>query len=120
MILIIGGRAAGKRDYARERFGLQATALTPEEALKAPLVDVFQDIIRHLLQEGRDTDSFVEQLIAENPGAVVLCDEVGLGVVPLDRGERIYREAVGRACCRLAAAAEEVHRLVCGLPQRLK
>ena len=120
MILIIGGRAAGKRDYARERFGLQATALTPKEAFEAPLIDNFQDIIRHLLQEGRDTNSYVEQLIAENPGAVVLCDEVGLGVVPLDRGERIYREAVGRACCRLAAAAEEVHRLVCSLPQRLK
>lgn len=120
MILIVGGRASGKRDYAREHFGLQAAKLTPKEALQAPLVDNLQDILRELLDGGQDTGAYVDRLIAENPGAVILCDEVGLGIVPLNRAERSYREAVGRACCQLAAAAEEVIRLVCGLPQRLK
>lgn len=120
MILVVGGRAAGKRDYARQRFGLQAATLTPTEALQAPLVDNFQDILRALLQDGQDIGAYVDRLIADNPEAVILCDEVGLGIVPMDRAERAYREAVGRACCRLAAKAEEVVRLVCGLPQQLK
>ena len=120
MVLIVGGRAAGKRDYALERFGLMGRALSPQEALKAPLVDNFQDIIRQLMQEKQDTQAYVTQLIRDNPDAVILCDEVGQGIVPLDRGERAYREAVGQACCQLAAAAFEVLRLVCGLPQQLK
>ena len=109
MILIIGGQAAGKRSYALERFG-------PD----APLVHDLQAVIRQLLKEGKDPAAFIQQLIRESPDAVVLCDEVGMGIVPLDAFDRAWREAVGRACCTLASAADEVIRVVCGLPQRLK
>ena len=52
--------------------------------------------------------------------AVVVCREVGCGVVPMDRGDRDRREAVGRLCCDLAREAEAVYRLQCGLAMRLK
>ena len=109
MILIIGGRAAGKRSYALERFGPDAL-----------FVHDLQAVVRQLLKEGQDPAAFVQQLIRESPDAVVLCDEVGMGIVPLDAFDRAWREAVGRACCKLASAADEVVRVVCGLPQRLK
>lgn len=120
MILIVGGQAAGKKSYARQRFGLAAQSLTPEQALHAPLVADLQDLICQLLETGQDVVAYIAQLMAENPQAVILCDEVGQGIVPLDRAQRAYREAVGCACCRLAAASDEVIRLVCGLPQRIK
>ena len=52
--------------------------------------------------------------------AVLICDEVGCGVTPLDRGDREWREQVGRACCRLAAEAEAVYRVHCGVGVRIK
>ena len=64
--------------------------------------------------------SFVEQLLGPNPGAVVVSDEIGLGVVPLEPFERRWREETGRALCRLAAASERVERVCCGLGVRLK
>ena len=49
-----------------------------------------------------------------------VCEEIGLGIVPADREERLWRDVTGRLCCLLAEEAEEVYRLWCGLPQRLK
>ena len=51
---------------------------------------------------------------------MLICDEVGCGVTPLDRGEREWRELVGRICCELAEGAQAVYRVRCGLGERLK
>ena len=47
-------------------------------------------------------------------------DEVGCGVVPVDKEERQYREAVGAAGQELAARAEKVYRVTAGIPVRIK
>ena len=51
---------------------------------------------------------------------IVVSNEVGLGLVPPYPLGRIYRDALGRANQRLAAAADEVLFMVAGLPLRLK
>ena len=63
---------------------------------------------------------FAGRLERENPSAIVTCDEVGCGVVPVEPAQRARREAVGRLCCRLAERAERVERIFCGLPMVLK
>ena len=59
-------------------------------------------------------------LLAAYPNACLLCDEVGCGVVPMDGGDRRWRERVGRTCCALAERAERVIRLYCGIPTIIK
>jgi adenosyl cobinamide kinase/adenosyl cobinamide phosphate guanylyltransferase len=51
---------------------------------------------------------------------VVIATEVGGGVVPADQDERRNREAAGRLACLLAARADTVIRVCCGLPRLLK
>jgi len=59
--------------------------------------------------------------IAARPGpAVVVSDEVGLGIVPMHAGARAYRDLVGIVHQRLAAMADEAYLLVAGLPVPLK
>ena len=56
-----------------------------------------------------------------DPGpVVVVSDEVGLGIVPMHPGARAFRDLVGLVHQRLAAAADEVHLMVAGLPLTLK
>lgn len=98
MILIIGGRGAGKREFARETLGCD-----PQKTLSA-------------LHEREPLPPLEELLSYE----AVICDEVGCGVVPLERADRERREAVGRLCCALAREAQAVYRLQCGLAMRLK
>jgi len=49
-----------------------------------------------------------------------LCSEVGSGIIPTDRTERIAREATGRLCVLLAQRASCVVRMVCGVPTVIK
>ena len=58
--------------------------------------------------------------LAAHPEGVLIWDEVGCGVTPLDRGEREWRELTGRICCELAESAQAVYRVRCGLGVRLK
>ena len=51
---------------------------------------------------------------------VVTCCEVGNGIVPLDPGERAWREQVGRTLNILSERADRVVRMVCGIPVTLK
>ena len=58
--------------------------------------------------------------IRERAGPViVVSDEIGLGMVPLDPGARAFRDLLGIAHQRLAEQAHEVHFMVAGLPLTL-
>ena len=120
MILIIGGAYCGKENFAREYFSVHPVDCTPEEALNAPAILNLHEILWTILELGESTDAYIEQLVMQNPEAVILCDEIGMGVVPVDCLERRWREATGRACYELAKNAEKVIRVVCGIPVFLK
>ena len=52
--------------------------------------------------------------------AVVICNEVGCGLVPVQAEQREQRERAGRLCALLAARADRVVRMVCGIPLLIK
>ena len=112
MTLIIGGAGQGKLDYVLQKTGYDPgqVAHDPEGARTRPIFDSLEN------WPGLDEN----ELLAANPDIILICDEVGCGVVPVDPAQRARREAVGRLCCRLAARAERVERIFCGLPMVLK
>ena len=112
MILIIGGAGQGKLDYVLQKtgYGPAQVARTPEEARTRP---VFAG-----LEDWPELDEAA--LLEANPDVILICDEVGCGVVPVEPAQRARREAVGRLCCRLEERAERVERIFCGLPMVLK
>ena len=65
-------------------------------------------------------DSALEALRKRRGSVVVVNDEIGQGMVPLDPAARAFRDLNGIANQRLAAAADEVHLLVAGLPVALR
>lgn len=52
--------------------------------------------------------------------AVVISREIGGGIVPLDAAERAWRERHGAMLQTLAARAQRVTRVFCGLTEELK
>jgi adenosylcobinamide kinase / adenosylcobinamide-phosphate guanylyltransferase len=52
--------------------------------------------------------------------AVIVSDELGLGMVPMDAGARAFRDLVGLTHQRVSARADEAFLMVAGLPVRLK
>ncbi len=62
----------------------------------------------------------LDGVIRRNPGVILTMDELGCGVVPMTYGDRAYREIAGRIGCALAAEAEEVYRVTCGIAKKIK
>lgn len=114
MVLIVGGMAQGKLDFARRELGV--TAWSEGRLGEENCVCGLEEIVR----AAPDPEAAVRRWLADHPEGVLICREVGCGVTPLDRADREWREAVGRLCCRLAEEAEAVYRVRCGLGARLK
>lgn len=120
MILFVGGRASGKIEAAKDICGIDPREATAEQALSLPAVSHLEKIIANLLDDNQSVDEFISRLIEKNPNAIILCDEVGYGIVPLDRKDRLLREEIGKACCALQKHSKAVYRVVCGIAIKIK
>ena len=58
--------------------------------------------------------------VETHPGCIIISDEIGNGIVPVNSFEREYRERTGRILVELAGRAEEVVRVICGIGQKIK
>lgn len=104
-----------------EEEGQDASFRRPEGL--ACLKELFQD-------DGKSGDSLVtlehqaealaELIFQKNPEIVIISNELGCGVVPIDKADRLWREWTGRICSAIAARSEEVVRVVCGIGMRIK
>ncbi|MDR2350228.1 MAG: bifunctional adenosylcobinamide kinase/adenosylcobinamide-phosphate guanylyltransferase [Deltaproteobacteria bacterium] len=52
--------------------------------------------------------------------SILVSNELGSGIVPMDPAARLYRDAVGLAHQRLAQSAKDVWFVVAGIPLKLK
>lgn len=126
MRLYIGGCHQNKLNLALGDTGIDPSdvrdgaALDGESALTAKLIDHFHLLIGNVLRAGENAEDFARLLCARNPDAVIVSDEIGMGIVPVDSFERAWREDVGRALCIVAAACERVDRVFYGIPTRIK
>ena len=108
MVLIFGGVYQGKLAYAREHFGGRK------------IINDLDRWILSLIESGEDAQAKIKELIADNPDAVVICNDISCGVVPASAVERKWRDETGRAMSLLAAHSDEVIRMFCGIPTKLK
>lgn len=131
MILIIGGFAQGKLHYVKQRYvhcedGREVTVLDGTLALPAEtgagqvIVNHLHRSIREQLRQGTDPEAMIENFCKKHPDCILICDEIGNGIVPMEAEERTYRERTGRVLQQLAAQADEVVRVVCGIGQKIK
>ena len=113
MVLIVGGEGSGKRSYAA------ALGYRQEDMADACLDE--RPVVFHVEKMAFARPDGTEELYrALLEKEVVICNEVGSGVIPIDRGERLGREAAGRLCILLARKADAVVRMVCGIPAVIK
>lgn len=124
MELIIGGAYQGKTEYAKKEHPAltwkNAEDMCEEELLAAEGILNFQNYIKKEIQESRNPGKIGELLLQKNPDAVIVSEEVGYGVVPMNAFEREYREAVGRICTKVASGSRKVTRVICGIGTVIK
>lgn len=124
MRMIIGGAFQGKMEYAQKEYPgirwVDGATCSEEELLQCEGVYHFHLYIRKSMEKYEEMRLFADRIIRENPQIVIITDEIGYGLVPIDAFERRYREETGRICTRLAAFSERVDRVVCGIGLPIK
>ena len=107
MIFVTGPLFAGKKAYISQALGLSAQDLAERAGWD----------VQDLAAEADNLEELARTLARRE---IVIATEVGGGVVPVQAEQRRAREAAGRLSCLLAARADIVVRVCCGLPQLLK
>lgn len=126
MTLIIGGKFQGKTDYAVNNLGikreeiLDAESCSFDDVLSAKAIRHFEALVKRAVSCGKSTKELVLEIISKNPAITIISAEIGKGIIPLEKSDRIWREETGRACCVLAEFSKSVIRINCGLSSVIK
>lgn len=108
MILVTGPLFAGKEETICRCLGWNPADFCQNGGIRD---------VQDLAADCDDLPALADKLAART---VVIATEIGGGVVPMDAGQRHAREQAGRLACLLAARADTVVRVCCGIPQVLK
>ena len=122
--IIMGGAFQEKTQYATKIYpGLELTDgfnCPLDEIESCMAINEFHSFTRRWLLEGRTKEALLMMLENNRNLQLLISDEIGYGLVPIDDFEREYREFHGRVMTELAEKADCVERVVCGIPQRIK
>ena len=122
MILVTGGLGSGIRPYVRT-LGYTDADMASERTADAPVLLDAQELARVAEGEQDAPAAFDAAALADELAAgkrIVVCRDVGSGVVPIGRDERAWRERAGALAQELARRASAVVRMTCGIPQAIK
>ena len=132
MKLVIGGAYQGKREFLMQKWNLcegeiadMETCMRPDQlsfAADSGIRTIFnyQELVRRQMEQGLDPAGELRQLAGLNPEIILCANEIGMGIVPVDRKERDFRETCGRTLCLAAQLSDEVWRVICGIGERIK
>ena len=114
MILIIGGLASGKRQYVKSYYGYSEDDMADAVLDSRPIIYNLQNLVQADINK---TMALLPELLKKE---IIICNETGSGLVPLDKNERQIRDNTGNLLISLAKEAEKVVRIICGIPTVIK
>lgn len=136
MEVYAGGRSQGKLEYVLKKKGLGKDVVVDGSNLKTVcgsngkllieldnkylVVDHFHELTRNYANIPEVLYGFVEKLVNERDDIIIISDQVGGGIVPLDRADMEWRELHGRIMCKLVGHTSHFERIICGIGQVIK
>lgn len=126
MELIIGGAYNSKLNFALKYYNLKqedfqngAECSLSEAFNKKGIYNLHLLIRRFIISGMNDYSKIIEKIRSSNV-EIIICTEVGNGIVPLDKIDNQMREYVGRILSILSEKSIRVIRVYYGLPFVIK
>lgn len=132
MKLVVGGYSQGKLNYVLQNSdtdnymifdGIFPDEVQLHEAItqgRKVIIHHFHSWVRARILQGENPEEEILAFLQKSPECIIISDEVGNGIVPMDVFERVYRERSGRILVKLGSLADEVVRVICGIGQKIK
>ena len=130
MEIYVGGSSQGKLDYVLDKSGVIRESVIEGSDLDIHIdekdlsmdriINNFHLFIKKYTDTADDIYKFMDILYTTNENVIIICSQVGGGVIPIDADEREWRELVGRVMCSAMKRAVHAERIICGMGQVLK
>lgn len=124
MRLIIGGAYQGKLDFAIDTFQLKRedvfTCADASIDFSKRCIDKIEEFTFACIKAKVDPVAYFADRREQWKDNILICRDMSCGVVPMGADMRQWRQDTGRLCQYLAREAQSVHRIFCGLEQKLK
>jgi adenosyl cobinamide kinase/adenosyl cobinamide phosphate guanylyltransferase len=112
MILVIGGHSSGKMNFVKENLNCNFE--------NDNVINNVNAIAEEMFEAGMDYETAANLIYGKCCDKIVLTDEIGNGIVPMDASKRDFREWMGRVQIILAKKSDDVYRVICGMGQKIK
>lgn len=126
MIFVIGGSFNNKLEFVLEKFNLSLDDVYESNELDnyrgERIINNFHEIVKGLSLEGRSLEEIMKSVdeLLKREDLIIISDEIGYGIVPIKKEDRLFRELNGRVSCYIANKADEVFRVMYGIGNRIK
>lgn len=126
MIFVIGGSFNNKLEFVLEKFNLSLDDVYESNELKnyrgERIINNFHEIVKVFSLEGRSLEEIMKSVdeLLKREDLIIISDEIGYGIVPIKKEDRLFRELNGRVSCYIANKADEVFRVMYGIGNRIK
>lgn len=132
MKLVVGGYSQGKLNYVlqnsnTDNYMIFDGIIPDEDQLQEAITQGrkiiiyhFHSLVRARISQGENPEEEILAFLKKSPDCIIISDEIGNGIVPMDVFEREYRERTGRILVKLGSLADEVIRVICGIGQKIK
>lgn len=126
MNFIIGGAYQGKKEYTIEKYSLSKDDISDGEFMNIDdisglkCITNYHLLVKNVMENNGDPMDTAEKILHNNPNIIIIMNEIGNGIIPFEKSERIWREQVGRVGCYFARSAEKVIRITCGISTIIK
>ena len=128
MHIVFGGAYNGKRQYVLTQLASEPyeeyRGEIPSEACNTVIISDFEQLVMTYRQmdelEVAKTIVARIQALSKQVKVICICNDIGRGIVPIDRDERFIRDACGRVYQALFQEAESIVRVWYGIAERIK
>lgn len=126
MVLIVGGAYQGKTEYALKNYSIDRKDIADgkifdfENTDGIKCISDYHEALKRFVENSTNPIEISQKLIEKNPDIIIIMNEIGNGIVPIDKSERVWREQTGKTGCFLAERADEVIRVICGCGVKIK
>ena len=126
MILIYAGAYQGKLDFARKNFRIKDEDIcycnSDMESIDfgKKVIYGLEKFIYGYEKRGQSADEYIKAQLSLMKDKIIICEDISRGLVPMDKLERAWRETNGRVVNAVAAEADEVYTVFCGIESRIK
>lgn len=124
MTFIFGGAYQGQEEYARDALGAgEVFAMSEGDEcfdVSKKAITGLDAFVLGCIRRGVSAAEVFKKQADELADAVLIGSDFSSGLVPMDAETRLRREENGRLNNAIAARADHVIRMFCGLPQIIK